>query len=97
MRQAISGLKAEVMTFRVPSGLKADFIEIARDQSKPVGQLLREMMRSRVEQSHHQQFEAEARRQSKEAASAALVANSDEARVLREIDTELEEMDDRWS
>ena len=82
--------KVETVTFRVDSALKTAFAQIAAEESKPVGELLRELVRDRVEWKARREFEAEARRQSLEAAAAAQDPRSDEAAVLRELEAELE-------
>jgi uncharacterized membrane protein len=88
--------KAEIITFRVPPALKAALAEIAQEESKPVGELLRELIRERIEQKRRREFEAEARRQSLEAAALARDPNSDEAAVMRELEADLEEFGKEW-
>jgi uncharacterized membrane protein len=88
--------KAEIITFRVPTELKAAFADIAREESKPVGELLRELIRERIEQKKRREFEAEARRQSLEAAALAQDPDSDEAAVMRELEADLEEFSKEW-
>jgi hypothetical protein len=83
--------KADIITFRVPSALKTAFAEIARQEAKPVGELLRDLIRERVEQKERREFEAEARRQSIIIAKAAEDPNSDEAAVMRELDANFDE------
>ena len=90
-------LKAETVTFRIDSGLKTAFAEIAAEESKPVGELLRELVRQRVEQSARLAFEAEARRQSLEAAAAAQDPRSDEAAAMRELEAAHGEFSDEWT
>ncbi len=86
--------KAETVTFRIDPELKAALAEIAQRESKPVGELLRELVRERVEQKRRRAFEAEARRQSLEAAAVARDPDSDEAAVMRGLDADLEESTD---
>jgi hypothetical protein len=88
--------KLETVTFRIDSVLKTALAEAAAEESKPVGELLRELVRERVEQKRRREFEAEARLQSIEAAGAATKLPSDEAAVLRELDSDLEEFRDEW-
>jgi hypothetical protein len=88
--------KVETVTFRIDSVLKTAFSQIAAEESKPVGELLRELIRDRVEQKARREFEAEARRQSLEAAAVAQDPRSDEAAVLRELEAELEGFSDEW-
>jgi predicted transcriptional regulator len=88
--------KPETVTFRIPSALKAAIVEIAEQEAKPVGALLRELVSDRVERQRRRAFEAEARRQSLELAAAAQDPNSDEAAVMRELDANFEEFAREW-
>ena len=88
--------KDETVTFRIPPALKAAFAEIAEQEQKPLGQLLREMIRQRIEEKLRREFEAEARRQCLAANAAARDPNSDEAAVMRELDADLEEFSKEW-
>jgi|SRR5271165_4818947 len=96
MPRTTSSAKAETLSFRVEPALKAAFTRIAGEEHKPVGELLRELVRERVGRRRRRAFEAEARRQSLEAAALARDPNSDEAAVMREIDAELSEFFDEW-
>ena len=87
---------AETVTFRIDPVLKTAFAKIAAEEAKPVGELLRELVRERVEQKARREFEAEARRQSLEAAAAAQDPRSDEAVVMNELEAELEQFPDEW-
>jgi hypothetical protein len=87
--------KLETVTFRIDAVLKTALAEAAAEEAKPVGELLRELVRERVEQKRRREFEAEARRQSLEAAAATLL-HSGEAEVLRELDADLAEFRDEW-
>lgn len=40
--------KVETMTFRLEPALKAAFVRIAGEEHKPIGELLRELVRERV-------------------------------------------------
>ena len=88
--------KAETVTFRIDPVLKTAFAKIAAEESKPVGELLRELVRERIEKKARRVFDAEARRQSLEAAAAAADAGSDEAAALRELETDIEGFSDEW-
>jgi hypothetical protein len=88
--------KVETVTFRIDSALKTAFAQIAAEESKPVGELLRELVRDRVERKARREFEADARRQSLESAAAAQDPRGDEAAVLRELEAELEGFSDEW-
>lgn len=87
----MSETKTETVTFRIDAALKDEFAEIAEEEAKPVGELLRELIRERVKQQRRLAFEAEARRQSLECAAAAQDPNSDEAQVTRELDANFDE------
>ncbi len=82
---------ADIITFRIPPALKTAFAEIARQEAKPVGELLRDLVRERVKQKERREFEAEARRQSIIIANAAKDPSSDEAQVMRELDALFDE------
>jgi hypothetical protein len=88
--------KDETVTFRIAPALKAAFAAIAEQERKPLGELLREMIRQRVEDKRRREFEAEARRQCLAANAAARDPNSDEAAVMRELDADLEEFTKEW-
>ena len=82
---------AEIVTFRIPPALKAQLCEIAAAEAKPVGELLRELIRQRVKEKERREFEAEARRQSLLLAELAKDPNIDEAAILRELDASFDE------
>jgi hypothetical protein len=84
-------MKTETVTFRLDASLKEEFAEIAEKEAKPVGELLRELVREHVRQRRRREFEAEARRQSLECAAAAADPDSDEAAVMRELDANFDE------
>jgi predicted transcriptional regulator len=88
--------KVETVTFRIDSALKTAFAQIAAEEAKPVGELLRELVRDRVERKARREFEVEAGRQSLEAAAAAQDSRGEEAAVLRELEVDLEEFFDEW-
>ena len=81
----------DVLTLRIPPALKAAFTEIAVEEAKPVGELLRELIRERVMQKQRREFEAEARRQCLVINAVAQDPNSDEAAVMRELDANFDE------
>jgi hypothetical protein len=88
--------KADSLTFRIPAALKADFAAIAEKEAKPVGELLRELIRDRIKQERRREFEAEARRQCELINAAAQDPNSDEAAIMRELDAHLDSLADEW-
>jgi hypothetical protein len=83
--------KADSLTFRIPPALKADLAAIAEKEAKPLGELLRELIRDRIEQERRREFEAEARRQCLLINAAAQDPNSDEAAVMRELEANFDE------
>lgn len=87
---------AETITFRLEPQLKEALAEKARAEAKPIGEVLRELVRAMVEQERRYKFEAEAHRQSLECAQEALDAKSEEAAVLREIEDGLQYFREEW-
>lgn len=96
MAATTTGTKVEMVTVRLDPALKAELAEVAKRESKAMGELLRELIRERVARRKRQDFEAEAHRQSLQAAAAARDPNSDEARVMHELEADLEEFADEW-
>lgn len=96
MPRTTTDAKADTLTFRIPPALKADLAAIAEKEAKPVGEVLRELIRERIEQDRRREFEAEARRQCLEAKAAAQDPSSDEAAVLRELEAHLDSLADEW-
>jgi hypothetical protein len=88
----MSQTSAETLTFRIDPALKAALAELAEAEAKPVGALLRELVRERIEQTRRREFEAEARRQSRLIAAAARDPDSDEAAVMRELEANFDEL-----
>jgi uncharacterized membrane protein len=88
--------KTETITFRIEAELKDEFTEIAGKEAKPVGELLRELVREHIKQRKRREFEAEARRQSLECAALAADPNSDEAQVMREMEAHFADVMRDW-
>lgn len=86
-----SDTKSKTVTFRVDAMLKDEFAAIAEAEHKPVGELLRELVRQHVKLRKRLAFEAEARRQCAIINAAAQDPNSDEAQVMRELDANFDE------
>ena len=78
--------KDETFNFRIDPGLKAAFAAATEAEDKPAGQVLRDFMRAYVRRKEQQAFEAEAGRQSRLVAAAALDPNSDDAALMRDLD-----------
>ena len=91
MPRLTSEPKDEIVTFRIAPALKAALTAIAEQERKPVGELLREMIRERIEEKQRREFEAEARRQSLLLAEVARDPHSDEAAIMRELDANFDE------
>jgi hypothetical protein len=85
------GDEVEMVTFRVDRRLKAAIAEIAEEESKPLGELLRELVQDRVAARRQREFENEARHQSRLIAEAARDLESDEAAVMRELEANFDE------
>jgi hypothetical protein len=88
--------KGDTVTFRIDPGLKAELANVAGQYHQSLGELLRDLVRDRVAAEHQRAFEAEARRQSLEAAAAARDPHSDEHAVMHELESALEEFNDEW-
>jgi predicted transcriptional regulator len=96
MTATTTDAKVEMVTARLDPALKADLAELARQESKAMGELLRDLIREHIARKKRQEFEAEAHRQSLETAAAARDPQSDEAQVMRELDIGLGEFADEW-
>ena len=88
--------KTETVTFRLEAALKGAFAEIAEAEHKPIGELLRELVRDHVKLKKRQEFEAEARRQCELLNAAARDPNSDEVQVMRELEAHFAEVTREW-
>jgi hypothetical protein len=88
--------KEDTFNFRVDPALKAEFQAATEAQDKPAAQVLRDFMRAFVERRRHQNFAAEAHRQSTAIAARAADPASDEAAVMRELDGNLAGLVDDW-
>ena len=91
MSRTDAGANVDVITFRVSPALKTALSEMAAEEAKSVGQLLRELIEQRAKEKERREFEAEARRQSLLIAEAAKDPNSDEAQIMRELDANFDE------
>jgi hypothetical protein len=98
MPRASQHPKAETFNFRIDPALKSAFTQATESEDKPAAQVLRDFMRSYVERRNRKAFEAEARRQSQEAAARAHDPRSDEAQSLKELETVFDEdhFGDEW-
>lgn len=92
----MSETKTETITFRIDAALKDQLAEIAETQAKPMGEVLRELVRDHIKQKRRREFEAEARRQSLLLAEAAKDPNSDEAQIMREMEAHFVDVMQEW-
>ncbi|MGH9382503.1 MAG: ribbon-helix-helix protein, CopG family [Thermoanaerobaculia bacterium] len=92
MPRTTAPAKPHVVTFRIDPRMKADLEELAERESRPVGEVLRELVREHVDRQRRREFEAEAHRQSLELAAAARDPDSDEAAMLRQLDVLFDEL-----
>jgi hypothetical protein len=92
----VSDTKTEIVTFRLDAALKDEFAGIAEEEDKPVGELLRELVREHVKRRKRLAFEAEARRQCEVLNAAARDPNSDEAQVMRELEAHFADVMREW-
>jgi uncharacterized protein YqfA (UPF0365 family) len=66
------------LNLRLDAALKAEFVAQVEAEDRPAAEVLRELMRSYVEEARKRRFAAEARRQSQ-----LIAASEDEAEVMR--------------
>lgn len=92
----MSDTKSEIVTFRLDAALKDEFAGIAEEEAKPVGELLRELVREHVKRRKRLAFEAEARRQCEVLNAAARDPDSDEAQVMRELEAHFADVMREW-
>ena len=83
--------KESSFNFRIDPALKAAFSRATEAEDKPAAQVLRDFMRAYVRQRERHAFEAEARRQSLEAAKHRRDPLGDDAVSLKEFETLLDE------
>ena len=79
--------KVESFNFRVDPELKAAFTSAVAAEDKPAGQVLRDLMRAYVKDRGERAYAAEAQRQSQLVAERAADPASDEAEVMRWIES----------
>ena len=82
--------KADTFTFRLDPTLKADLNRAAYEAHMPPAELVRALVRAHLAGKERRAFVAEARRQSLAIAQRADDPSSDEARVMAEIEADLE-------
>ena len=77
--------KVVTLTIRLDADLKADLAKFAHEESRPIVEVVRLMIRESVKQRKQSRFLKEARRESLELARAAEDPKSDESAILREL------------
>jgi hypothetical protein len=90
--------KETSFNLRIDPALKTAFTAATEAEDKPAAQVVRDFMRAYVKQRERRAFEADARRQSLEAARLAANPTSDEFAGMREIEAEFDRDDfaDEW-
>jgi len=98
MPRTTQNLKESSFNFRIDPALKAAFTRATEAEDKPAAQVLREFMRAYVRQRERRAFEAEARRQSLEAARHRRNPRNDDTVSLKEFEALLDEdgFADEW-
>jgi predicted transcriptional regulator len=91
-------LKGETFTFRLDPTLKEALTRLAVAEHMQPAELMRNLVRRHVAEKERHAFEIEARRQSLAIALRASDLGSDEAQVMREIETDIEHNNfaDEW-
>ena len=82
--------KGDTFSFRLEPALKAELTRAAAEASMPPAQLVRALVRAHLAGKARRDFEAEARRQAHSIAQRALDPSTDEARVMAEIEGDLD-------
>lgn len=90
MSRTSANPKAETFTFRLDPALKAELTRAALEARMPPAQLVRALVRAHLAGQEQRAFEAEARRQALSIAQRALDPSGDEARVMAEIEADLD-------
>ena len=90
MSRTSANTKADTFTFRLDPALKLALTHAATDARMPPAELVRSLVRAHLAGKEQRAFEAEAHRQSLAIAKRAADPTSDEARVMAEIDADLE-------
>lgn len=88
--------KEESFNFRVDPRLKAAFQEATATEDISAAQVIRNFMRAYIEQKKRNHFAVEMRRQAAILADAARDPNTDEARVMRELEHDLQYFSEEW-
>lgn len=93
-----SSTKDETFTFRLDPALKAALRRAAEDEQMQTADLIRQLVRDHLAAKERRAFEAEACRQSLAIARRTRDPNSDETRVMHEIEAGLDRDDfaDEW-
>ena len=90
MPRTSASLKGETFTFRLDPALKDGLTRSAAAEHMRPAELVRALVRDHLAEKQRREFESEARRQSLAIARRAGDPDSDEARVMRGIENDLE-------
>lgn len=82
--------KRSMVTFRVEPEVKRELSRLAKKDKKSLAALMRELAHKRIETENREEYEAEARRQSLEIAERARTPDTDDHRMMRELEGDLE-------
>ena len=96
MRQTPENSKGDTFTFRLDPDLKSSLAQAAADARTSPAELVRVLVRAHLAGRERRAFHAEARRQSLAIARRAVDPASDEARVMAEIDSDLDAISESW-
>ncbi|MDQ2861182.1 MAG: hypothetical protein M3T55_10775 [Pseudomonadota bacterium] len=96
MARTASASNSDTFTFRLDKGLKAALTNSAAADHKQPATLMRELVRNHLDRRERQAFEQEARRQCHLINAAACEPHSDEAKVMRELEDNLDRFADEW-
>ena len=88
--------KEDSFVFRIDRGLKADFQAATEAEDKPAAQVLRDFMRDYMAHRRRQSSATEAERQSLSIAARANDPGSDEAAMLHELGSTMNDLADDW-
>lgn len=93
---AATAPKSDTFTFRLDAAMKAALTRSAAAERKQPAELMRELVRDHIAGKERRAFEAEAHRQCLVINAGARDPDSDEARVMRELEAHLEPFADEW-
>jgi hypothetical protein len=86
----------ETINFRLPGKQKEALYRLAAERDQPLSELVREVVETYLAGEERRAWEAEARRASLVLAEEAKNPESDEARMLKVLEANLDEFADEW-